>query len=95
MILAETRTVYRIAGKRRLWNTKAAAYKHLARAAFYRKHACRCAEEYCVRHAREGRDNGQGDVMMVSSAAMAQWREHAIQRLARLWMRRDRKAVSK
>ena len=92
VILAETRTVYRIAGKRRLWSTAAAAYKHLARDAFYRKHECRCADDYCVRHAREGRDNGHGEVMMVDSPPMLRWRENVIARLARLWMRRDRGA---
>lgn len=88
MIITETRTVYRAKGAPRSRFTRQAAYHDAAKLAWRAAHPCECeAADHsvgdsgytCEWHTDEGRLRGAA----------------VIDRLARLWMRRDRKAVSK
>lgn len=87
MITTSKRTVYRGNGAR-LWRfTKAAAYRDAARAAWWKKHPCECERPEhdtgypgftCEGHTDEGRAH----------------RAAVVERLARMWMRRDRQPIT-
>lgn len=82
MITTATRTVYRAEGSRRWRFTKTAAYLDAARAAWWQKHPCQC---------EKSNDFDSGYVCESHGAEQTDRRAKAVVRLARAWMRRDRK----
>lgn len=83
-IVRLTRTVYRAHGSCRSRFTKQAAYRDAAMLVWWKKYPCRCdygdeftSGEACEWHTDDGKE----------------WRVKVAYRLARLWMRRDRKVA--
>lgn len=88
MIATSTRTVYRGEGARRWRFSRLAAYRDAARAAWWKKHPCECERA-------EHEVGYPGFTCGLHDPEAVQRRAAAVDRLARLWMRRDRKGATK